>query len=326
MSSASTPVAITNNLVVEGVSAQAPRGLDFVADPEPRLTWRTATDAPDWVQQSAELELTTPSGIQTASVPGSRSVLVDWPFTALAPAGRRPAPGPGHGERRRHLRLERTATHPRRVPGRGGVGRHPDRPGRHRRGRHSPDWPGPSSRSSVTWPPRCSTRPPSGVYQASVNGTRRRRPGAQAGLDAVPVAAHPRDHRRDRPAGPRDQRARDPFRRRLGHRAVRLPRPGRTLLQRPARRGRPAGDHVRGRPPAGGGHRRDLAGLHRADHGQRDLPRRGPRRAARATGLGPPGVRRRRLVRARPPPSRSPPRARGPRRSSAGSRSWPFGR
>ena len=102
---------------------------------------------------------------------------------------------------------------------------------------------------------------------------RRRRPGPQAGLDAVPVAAHPRDHRRDRPAGPRDQRARHPFRRRLGHRAVRLPRPGRTLLLRPARRGGPAGDHVRGRPPAGGGHRRDLAGLHGADHGQRDLPR-----------------------------------------------------
>ena len=85
MSSASTPVAIQNNLVVEGVSAQAPRGLDFVADPEPRLTWRTATDAPDWIQQTAELELTTPSGTQTAGVEGSDSVLVDWPFTALAP-------------------------------------------------------------------------------------------------------------------------------------------------------------------------------------------------------------------------------------------------
>ena len=85
MSSASTPVAIRNNLVVEGVSAQAPRGLDVVAEAEPRLSWRTVTDVPDWTQQSAELELTTPSGTQTASLPGSGSVLLDWPFTPLAP-------------------------------------------------------------------------------------------------------------------------------------------------------------------------------------------------------------------------------------------------
>ena len=85
MSSASTPVAIRNSLVVEGVSAQAPRGLDVVAEAAPRLTWRTVTDVPDWTQQSAELELTTSSGTSTASVSGSDSVLVEWPFTPLAP-------------------------------------------------------------------------------------------------------------------------------------------------------------------------------------------------------------------------------------------------
>ena len=130
MSSASTPVAIKNNLLVEGVSAQAPRGIDFVADPEPRLTWRTATDAPDWVQQSAELELTTPSGIQTASVPGNSSVLVDWPFAALAPRDdvRLRVRVTGNdgvtSDWSEPLRIRG------RVPGRGGVGRHPDRPGR----------------------------------------------------------------------------------------------------------------------------------------------------------------------------------------------------
>ncbi|HEY5785151.1 MAG TPA: family 78 glycoside hydrolase catalytic domain [Microlunatus sp.] len=85
MPSANTPEAHVNNVVVEGVSAQAPRGLDVVAVAEPRLSWRTATETPDWVQQSAELELTTRSGTQTSAVEGSASVLVDWPFAALEP-------------------------------------------------------------------------------------------------------------------------------------------------------------------------------------------------------------------------------------------------
>ena len=101
------------------------------------------------------------------------------------------------------------------------------------------------------------------------------------------------------------QRAGDPFRRRVGHRAVRLPRAGRTLLHRPAHRGGSAGDHVRGRPPAGGGHRRGLADL---------APDRSPPAGSTTgrtttlgsrTGLGPPGLRRRRLVRGRPSPTRS---------------------
>ena len=49
------------------------------------LSWRTATQLADWSQASAELELSTLSGTQTATVDGSASVLVDWPFAPLAP-------------------------------------------------------------------------------------------------------------------------------------------------------------------------------------------------------------------------------------------------
>ena len=85
MSSDTTPTSTRTSLTVEGVSAQAPRGLDFVSEPEPRLSWRTATQLADWSQASAELELSTLSGTQTATVDGSASVLVDWPFAPLAP-------------------------------------------------------------------------------------------------------------------------------------------------------------------------------------------------------------------------------------------------
>jgi alpha-L-rhamnosidase len=85
VSSAISPTSTSPNLVVEGVSAQAPRGLDHVAVARPRLTWRTTTGTPNWIQQKAELELTSPSGTQAAAVEGSDSVLVDWPFSALAP-------------------------------------------------------------------------------------------------------------------------------------------------------------------------------------------------------------------------------------------------
>ena len=85
MSSAISSTAIPDNIAVEGVTAQAPRGLDHVAVARPPVSWRTATDVPAWTQRSAELELTTPSGTQTATVEGSASVLVDWPFAELAP-------------------------------------------------------------------------------------------------------------------------------------------------------------------------------------------------------------------------------------------------
>ncbi|HEU5486073.1 MAG TPA: family 78 glycoside hydrolase catalytic domain [Microlunatus sp.] len=79
--STSTPFSLT----VEGVSAQAPRGLDFVSESRPRLSWRSATDALDWTQSSAELELTAGTGTERATVDGAASVLVDWPFSPLAP-------------------------------------------------------------------------------------------------------------------------------------------------------------------------------------------------------------------------------------------------
>ncbi len=83
MSSALSPAVTTAKPAVEGVSAQAPRGLDFVATARPRLSWRTVTDTPDWTQHGAEIELTTPAGGQTATVDGPDSVLVDWPFAPL---------------------------------------------------------------------------------------------------------------------------------------------------------------------------------------------------------------------------------------------------
>ena len=85
MSLDSIPTADSHTLTVEGLSAQAPRGLDFVSEPEPRLSWRTATGLADWIQASAELQLSTPSGTQTATVDGDASVLVDWPFAPLVP-------------------------------------------------------------------------------------------------------------------------------------------------------------------------------------------------------------------------------------------------
>jgi alpha-L-rhamnosidase len=71
---------------VEGLSAQAPPGLDFVAEPRPRLSWRTSTTTPDWTQRRAEIELTgTEGGTESAVIEGRESVLVDWPFAPLAP-------------------------------------------------------------------------------------------------------------------------------------------------------------------------------------------------------------------------------------------------
>ncbi|MHB1173154.1 MAG: family 78 glycoside hydrolase catalytic domain [Lacisediminihabitans sp.] len=52
----------------------------IVATPTPRLTWKTTTSTPAWLQASAELE----SNGETVRVDGRDSVLVPWPFAPLA--------------------------------------------------------------------------------------------------------------------------------------------------------------------------------------------------------------------------------------------------
>ena len=193
------------------------------------------------------------------------------------------------------LGLERAAAHPGRLPGRGRVGRHSDRSadaGDRGAARSGPDRVRRGRRRRLGR----LLRDRAGGLPGQRQRCRRRRPGPEAGLDALPVAARPRDDRRDRPAGARSERAGTAVRRRLGHRAVRLPRSGGTLLHRAAGGGGPAGDHVRRRPPPGGGHRRELARRTRTAHRQRDLPRRGPRPRRRAAGVGPRRFRRHRLV------------------------------
>ena len=56
----------------------------FVASPRPRLSWDTATDSPDWQQDHAELRLTRGGTVESAVHDGAESVLVNWPFTAIA--------------------------------------------------------------------------------------------------------------------------------------------------------------------------------------------------------------------------------------------------
>ena len=202
MSSAITPTAISNNLAVEGVSAQAPRGLDFVA------VARTPTELANRDRRSrldsagAELELTPSSG--HADARPSRAAPPCWSTgrSPAGPAGRRPAPGPGHG---RPTASTSEWSEPLRIvagflaegewaatpiglaapSARGAARTGPDRV----RGR------------PATSPARCCTRPRSGCTRPRQR-QRRRRPGAEAGLDAVPVAPDPRDDRRDRCSSP----------------------------------------------------------------------------------------------------------------------------
>ena len=134
----------------------------------PPLSWRSQTDVAAWTQDSAELELhpgTDPDRGRRATA----SVLVDWPFAPLAPRDDVSLRVRVSGSRRHGSDW----SEPLRIRA-GFLARGSGRPPRsgcaEPSRRRSPDWPGPSSRSTVRSPPRCSTRPPSAVYQASVNG------------------------------------------------------------------------------------------------------------------------------------------------------------
>lgn len=74
---------------VSRFSAEYRTDTAFVADPRPRLSWVIATDSTDWQQSHAELRLTRggdtePGTAESAVQEGSESVLVEWPFGAIA--------------------------------------------------------------------------------------------------------------------------------------------------------------------------------------------------------------------------------------------------
>lgn len=56
-----------------------------VATATPRLSWIVSSDDPEWQQVSAEIEVDD----QTVILAGAESVLVEWPFAALAPREQR---------------------------------------------------------------------------------------------------------------------------------------------------------------------------------------------------------------------------------------------
>ncbi|TQM23632.1 alpha-L-rhamnosidase [Microbacterium kyungheense] len=70
---------------VPHITTDAPHGSDVVASPAPEIGWRTATDAADWLQASAEVELTRAGEIWTHRVEGRASTRIAWPFPPLAP-------------------------------------------------------------------------------------------------------------------------------------------------------------------------------------------------------------------------------------------------
>ncbi|GAA1671666.1 glycoside hydrolase family 78 protein [Glycomyces endophyticus] len=76
----------------------------FTAAARPRLSWKTATAAPGWIQAAAEIEWRRAQSeapgeaVATARVEGRGSVLVDWPFESLLPRERGTLRARTHGE------------------------------------------------------------------------------------------------------------------------------------------------------------------------------------------------------------------------------------
>ncbi len=70
---------------VPHIVLDAPHRSDVVASPAPEIGWRTETDTPDWLQASAEVELTRDGATSTHVVDGRTATRVAWPFAPLAP-------------------------------------------------------------------------------------------------------------------------------------------------------------------------------------------------------------------------------------------------
>ncbi|MGN6219755.1 MAG: family 78 glycoside hydrolase catalytic domain [Microbacterium sp.] len=70
---------------VPHIIIDAPYRSATVASPSPEIGWRTDTDRADWLQASAEIELTRSGEVSTHVVEGRSSTRVPWPFAPLAP-------------------------------------------------------------------------------------------------------------------------------------------------------------------------------------------------------------------------------------------------
>ncbi len=80
-----TPLsAARQQTAVRRFSAEYRTDTPFVAHPRPRLSWVTATDSADWQQTRAELRLTRGGTSESALLESAESVLVEWPFGAIA--------------------------------------------------------------------------------------------------------------------------------------------------------------------------------------------------------------------------------------------------
>ena len=70
---------------VPHIVIDAPYRSDVVASPAPEIGWRTDTDAPGWLQASADVEITRGADASQHRVEGRMSTRVAWPFAPLAP-------------------------------------------------------------------------------------------------------------------------------------------------------------------------------------------------------------------------------------------------
>ena len=231
------------------VERASPSRARFRCGREPRLTWRTATAAPDWVQRPRRARAHAAVGHRRRRL--SRGGLVRGSTGRSRRSRRGTTSGSGSGSPgpATRYRLERAAAHPRRLPGATASG--------------SPLRSACAAPAEEAQPglartefeiagdvaPRLALRDRASASTRRRQRRRRRRPGAQAGLDAVPV----RDSSTRRPTSPACS---SPGRNALGIRfaggwateRLRLPRQAAPALRRPARGGRAAGDRVRGRP------------------------------------------------------------------------------
>ena len=71
-------------IVVEPVTFEHHRDALGIGEAQPRISWRTATDDPGWVQQAYEIRLTGHGySFMSGRIPSSETVLVPWPDAPL---------------------------------------------------------------------------------------------------------------------------------------------------------------------------------------------------------------------------------------------------
>jgi alpha-L-rhamnosidase len=75
-------------LTVHGVRAEYRTDSPFVGTSRPRLSWKTETSTPNWIQTGAEIEWRRDEATAVARVDGAESVFVAWPFESLLPRER----------------------------------------------------------------------------------------------------------------------------------------------------------------------------------------------------------------------------------------------